>query len=318
MTTPTSDESKLGQNVMLGIGFKVIAVTLFLIMAAMVKSTKNIPIGELVFFRAFFAMLPIIVLLAFRGDLGRGLATQHLLSHVLRGLLGVTAMACMFLALLNLPLPDATAISYATPLMIVVLSALVFKEEVRAFRWTAVMVGFVGVLIIIWPNLSLVGGESLEGRRTFGIIVALAGAVMAAGAQATVRKLVQTESSSTIVMYLSITASTLALFTAPFGWIWPDPLQLTLLIGVGVIGGVGQTFLTEAYRNADMSIIAPFEYSSLILSVLIGYFIFAEPPTLHMLVGGAVTISAGIAIILRERHLGLERAAARKASTPHG
>lgn len=318
MPSDTSPAPALSDNPMLGIGLRIAAVISFLTMTALVKSTQNIPIGELLFFRSFFAIFPLAAILLYRGELIQSLKTRHLPSHFMRAILSISAIALTFLAVLNLPLPDATAISYATPLIIVVLSALIYKEHVRLFRGTAVLLGFVGVMIIIWPNLSFADGSfSTQGGRTLGIIYALSAAIMASFGQVTVRKLVRLDNSSTIVLIFSIIASCMALLTLPFGWVWPNVYQFALLVGVGVLGGAAQIFMTESFRHADMSVVAPFDYSSLILSILIGYFIFAEVPTLYTLVGGLVVTSAGIAIILRERHLGLERAAARKSATPH-
>lgn len=296
------------QNIPRGISFKIVAVLLFLCMSALIKATNDIPIGEIIFFRSAFAIVPIAIMLAWRGQLRSGLQTRHLMSHFIRALIGFTGMICIFLALLNLPLPDATAIFYATPLMIVVLSVILFKERVRAFRWSAVLVGFAGVLIIIWPNLSIASGAfNLEGARSFGILMALAGAVLAAIAQVAIRTLVNTETNAAIVLYFSIIASLLSLSTIPFGWVMPSIPELALLISIGIVGGLGQIFMTDSYRHADMSIIAPFEYSSLIFSILIGYFVFAETPTLSTIIGGLIVTAAGIAIILRERYLGLQR-----------
>jgi drug/metabolite transporter (DMT)-like permease len=131
-----------------------------------------------------------------------------------------------------------------------------------------------------------------------------------------VRKLVLTETTSSIVFYFSVTSTLLSLFTIPFGWVWPTGTQAALLVTCGVLGGIGQIFLTRSYREADASLIAPFDYASMIFSLGIGLFIFGEVPTLTMLSGAALIILAGILIILRERHLGLERAKARRAMTP--
>jgi drug/metabolite transporter (DMT)-like permease len=319
MTSSAPAKAELGQRVLLGISFKVIGVTIFLIMGALIKTANDIPTGQTVFFRSLFAIIPIAILLAMRGELLQGFKTHQPVKHLLRAIIGVGAMSCMFLALRHLSLADATAIQYATPIIIVVLSALIFKEQVRLFRSIAVLVGVVGVSIIIWPNLSFFDNNMDAGdTRSFGVIVALCGAGLAAGAQLTVRGLVRTESSATIVLYFSLAASAITLLSLPFGWILPSPGQFALLITIGFLGGIGQIFATESYRHADMSIVAPFEYSSLILSILIGYFFFAEVPTSNMIIGGLIVIAAGIAIILRERRLGLERAAARKASTPQG
>lgn len=307
------------ENVMLGIGLKVSSVAIFLAMATFLKAANGVPVGEMVFFRSFFAIFPILVFLIARRQLVVGMKTQRPFAHLLRGMVGVTAMSFIFLALTKLPLPEATALNYTTPLLIVVLGALILKETVRLYRWSAVLVGLAGVLVIIWPRLTLFSpGADFGGDLFIGAVAALIGATVAAVASLTVRNLVRTERSATIVLYFSITSSALALITLPFGWVWPNPLDLALLIGAGFAGGIAQILLTESYRNADMSIIAPFEYTSLVLSVIVGYFVFAEVPTLNTLAGGALVVAAGIFIILRERRLGLERAKARKVTTPQG
>lgn len=307
----------LGDNAMLGIALKVISVTVFIFMQSGAKSLNHIFVGELVFFRSLFAVLPILVIMQWRGELKASLKTQRFGGHLIRTAFGTLGMTALFLALYNLPLPEATTLTYAIPLIIVVLSALILKEPVRAFRWTAVGVGAVGVLIVAWPRLSLfTSGAALTSGETFGVICAMVGACLAAGAMLSTRSLVATERSGTIVLYYSSLASILALLTLPFGWVMPSPFELAMLIGIGVLGGIGQILLTESYRHADMSVIAPFEYSSLLFAIVIGYFAFGETPTIYTLIGGLIVIAAGIAIILRERHLGLKRRDEARAVTP--
>ena len=149
-------------------------------------------------------------------------------------------------------------------------------------------------------------------------MLVLGGAVFAALAQVFVRKLVQTEKTAAIVFWFSLTGSGLSLLTLPFGWVIPSPQHLITLIGAGLLGGVGQIFLTSSYREADASLVAPFDYASMIFALGIGYFVFAEVPTTTMLGGAALVIFAGIVIIWRERKLGLERALQRKSMTPQG
>ena len=303
-----SDTPAPRQNVARGITFKVISVLLILAMSALVKTMGDVPIGEILFFRATFAIPPIIAMLILRGQLRQGLKTRNPWGHVLRSLIGVSGMCFMFLALLNLPLPDTTAIYYAMPLVITVLSVIFYKENVRLFRWSAVLIGFAGVLIVIWPNLSFnSGGTNFEGTRQFGIVMALCGVMTGSFAAVLVRKLVKTETSEAIVLYYSVMASILCLATFPFGWVLVSAGQMAILVMIGILGGLGQIFLTDSFRHADMSVIAPFEYSSLIFSSLIGYFFFAEIPTLYTIAGGLIVTAAGVAIIWRERHLGLKR-----------
>jgi drug/metabolite transporter (DMT)-like permease len=131
-----------------------------------------------------------------------------------------------------------------------------------------------------------------------------------------VRTLVQTERTEAIVTYFFISASILSLLTLPLGWVWPTPEQAALLVGAGVFGGLGQLLLTNCYRHADMSVIAPFEYVSLILTIVIGFVLFSDVPTIPMIVGALIIVASGIAVILRERWLGLDRTRSKEANTP--
>jgi drug/metabolite transporter (DMT)-like permease len=224
-------------------------------------------------------------------------------------------MSLTFFALTRLPLPDAIMLNYAQPLLVVVFSALFLGETIRVFRWTAVVVGLFGVVIISWPKLTLVAGEGgMESDQALGVMAVLLGAALSAVAMLLVRRLVQTEKTATIVLWFSLTASFLALLSAPFGWTWLTPAQVTALVLAGILGGLAQILMTESYRHAEASTVAPFEYSSMILSIVVGYFAFGDVPTLYTLVGGVIVVAAGIFIIWRERKLGLERGKARKVA----
>lgn len=305
----------LRQNAMTGIAFKLSSVCVFLGMSSLLKASEGVPSGQLVFFRSFFAIVPIIAYLVWKGELGVGLKTKHPISHLLRGLVGTGGMMTGFFALTQLPLAEAITISYATPLLIVVFSAVFYHEQVRLYRWSAVLIGLVGVIIIIWPRLTVFsGGISDMSGTTLGAVSALVAAGFAATAMVLVRKLVETERSATIVLYFSVTSSVFGLATLPFGWVMPTTEQFALLIGAGIFGGIGQILLTESYRHADMSVVAPFEYASLILSVAIGYLVFRDVPTIEMLIGGAIVVGSGLFIIYREHKLGLERKRASEVS----
>ncbi|MDC9826026.1 DMT family transporter [Devosia sp. ZB163] len=307
----------LRQNAMTGIAFKLSSVCVFLGMSSLLKASEGVPAGQLVFFRSFFAVLPIIVYLIWKGELGVGIKTRHPLSHLMRGLVGTGGMMTGFFALTQLPLAEAITISYATPLLIVVFSAVFYHEQVRLYRWSAVLVGLVGVIVIIWPRLTVFsGGIADMSGATLGAISALVAAGFAATAMVLVRKLVETERSATIVLYFSVTSAALGLATIPFGWVMPTPEQFALLIGAGIFGGIGQILLTESYRHADMSVVAPFEYASLILSIAIGYVIFQDVPSVQMLIGGTIVVGSGLFIIYREHQLGLERKKASEVSPP--
>ncbi|SIS71481.1 DMT family transporter [Paracoccus saliphilus] len=304
-----------------GIILKCCSVTVFTVMAAIVKATSDgglgVPPGQQVFFRSFFAIPVILAWLIWRGELSVGLRTFRPMGHFYRGIIGTAAMGCMFWALALLPFPEAIAIGYAAPLLVVIFAAMFLGENVRLFRLSMVALGLSGVLIVLSPQLGF-GGAEPDLRRSLGAVVALVGAGCAALAQIFVRKLVQEERTSAIVFWFSFTSSVLALLTLPFGWVLPDAQTTALLIASGLLGGLGQIFLTSAYRFGEASLIAPFEYVSMILSIAFGWFLFDEIATPVMLGGASLVIMAGIMIIWRERQLGLERNRQRKAMTPQG
>jgi drug/metabolite transporter (DMT)-like permease len=302
-----------------GILFKLASVLVFIVMSALIKATADhVPPGQAVFFRSLFAIPVILVWLAMQSQLTTGLRAANPLGHVWRGLMGTTAMGMGFAGLGFLPLPEVTALGYASPLMVVIFAAMFLNEEVRLFRIGCVILGLTGVLIVLAPRLSVDPTSGLGRAEALGAIVVLCGALFSALAQVFVRKLVETESTTAIVFYFSVTSTLLSLVTLPFGWVWPTPWEAALLVVAGLLGGVGQILLTSSYRFADASLVAPFDYASMIFALLIGYFVFAEVPSGTMLAGAALVIVAGILIIWRERRLGLERAKGRQASTPQG
>jgi len=302
-----------------GIALKLASVMVFIVMSSLIKATADhVPAGQTVFFRSFFAIPVILVWLGLRRELPRGLKTTNPFGHFWRGLMGTLAMGMGFAGLGYLPLPEVTAIGYAAPILTVVFAAMFLGEEVRLFRISAVAMGVVGVLIVVYPRLTVISDDAAGYLEAFGAMVVLGGAVFAALAQVFVRRLVNTEPTAAIVFYFSLTATALSLVTIPFGWVWPTPGEAAILVGAGLLGGVGQILLTSSYREADASLVAPFDYASMIFALGIGYFVFAEVPTLPMLVGAALIVTAGCLIIWRERQLGLERARQRKAMTPQG
>ena len=309
--------ASLQHNPVLGIMLKMASVLVFIVMSSLVKATSgHVPAGEAVFFRSFFAIPVILGWLAWRRELSLGLRVQNPLGHVWRGVAGTSAMGLGFAGLAFLPLPEVTAIGYASPLLVVVFAAMFLGEEVRAFRLSAVALGLVGVLIVLWPRLGAFEGR--DPTAALGAIVVLMGAVFAALAQVFVRKMVATERTSAIVFWFTMTSTCLSFISLPFGWVVPTPFEALLLVSCGFFGGLGQILLTSSYRFADASIVAPFDYTSMLFALGIGYFVFHEAPTLPMLGGAALIIVAGVLIILREHHLGLRRERQRKAMTPQG
>ena len=302
-----------------GIGFKIASVLVFIVMATLIKATSDhVPPGQAVFFRSLFAIPVIVIWLIWRGEFASGLRTEQPMGHVWRGVVGTMAMGLGFAGLGYLPLPEVTAIGYAAPLLTVVFAAMFLGENVRIFRISAVALGLVGVLIVLSPRLSALSDGEVAIAEGLGAVLVLGGAVFAALAQVFVRKLVLTESTSAIVFWFSMTATLLSLVTLPFGWVVPAPREALMLVAAGLLGGVGQILLTSSYRWADASVVAPFEYVSMLFALVFGYLLFDEVPTLTMLSGAALVVTAGILIIWRERRLGIERARQRKAMTPQG
>ena len=296
-------------NPLHGIALKIASVALFVVMQSLVKAAApHVPPGEAVFFRSLFAIPPVLVWLAWTRQLPSGLKVVSPLSHLWRGTIGTLSMGLSFAALGLLPLPETMALGYTAPLLAVIFAGLFLGENVRFFRRACVMAGMVGVLIILSPRLSGIGTPA----EALGAGCALAGAVFGAGAIVTVRAIVATESTSAIVFWFSVTATVLSLLTLPFGWVRPSGGELAMLLMAGILGGIAQVLLTSSYRHADASVIAPFEYSSMILALALGFFVFGEVPTPTMLAGAALIVGAGIVIIWRESQLGLERARQRQ------
>ena len=291
-----------------GILLKVISVGFFVLMAALIKeSSKMVPAGEAVFFRSFFALPIIFGWLWLSGHMASGLKVVSFFDHFWRGLVGTVAMAFMFLGLGLLPLPEVTAISYSAPILTVVFAAAMLREKVRLIRFAAVFMGFIGVLIILYPRLSVISLEQKFSFEARGALYVLLGATFMALAHIFIRKLTKTETASAIVFYFTISSCFWSALTVPFGWVIPNMFTFGILILAGLLGGFGQIFLTTAYKYSEASMVAPFEYISILFAIVLGYFVFGELPSLTVLVGSLVVISAGILIIWREHRLGVER-----------
>lgn len=291
----------------LGITLKLVSALAFTLMSAGIKSiSTRYPTGEIVFIRSFFAMIPLLIWLAWRSELPAALKTSNLRGHLKRGIMGSTGMFCGFAALQFLPLSEAVAIGYAAPLAVVVLAALVLKERVRIYRWSAVTIGFVGVLIMLSPHLGA-GAHPVGGNAALGAMLGLAGAFCSAFASVEVRLLTATERTGAIVFYFMLLTSLLGLSTILLGWNMPNLQDAAMMVLIGILGGLGQILIVQAYRYGDASLIAPFEYSTMLWAVAIGWFWFGEWPTLAILIGATIVIASGIYVILREHQLGLAR-----------
>lgn len=298
----------------LGVLLKICAIFLFTSMSAIIKATADeVPPGEAVFFRSFFAIPVILIWLAQRGQLRVGLVAKNPMGHVWRGVFGTTAMGLTFAGLGLLPLPEVTAIGFATPIFTVLLAAVMLGERIRIFRLSAVAIGLIGVMIILWPRF---GGAQMDQMATIGAMMILGATLLRSLVQIHLRQLVQNEHTAAIVFYFSVTASVLALLTAPFGWVVPSAGTLGLLIAAGLIGGVAQILITSSYRFGAVSMLAPYDYTSMLFAIILGYFLFDELPTAVMLAGSGLVICAGVLVIWRERQLGVERSKVRAVSEP--
>jgi drug/metabolite transporter (DMT)-like permease len=305
-------------NVPYAIGIKLASVLLLSLMSALIRAAgTTFPVGEIVFFRSAFAILPVVIIYAARGHLLAAISTARPFGHLGRGVMGIMSMFLNFAALARLPLMDATAISFAAPLITVVLAALLLSEHVRAYRWTAVSLGFVGVLVMLWPYLDI-GGLFYAGEaRAVGAICAMIACFTNAGTVIQTRRLTDSETTSAIVFYFSLICALAGLVTLPFGWVMPNWIELAGLVMIGVLGGLSHLMLTESYRYAPASVVAPFDYTAMIWAFLFGFALFGELPSVFVFVGAAIVVASGLFIIWRERRLGVERIRA-PASLPVG
>jgi drug/metabolite transporter (DMT)-like permease len=218
-------------------------------------------------------------------------------------------MFCNFGALARLPLIEANAISFTSPLIGVALAALVLKERVRVYRWSAVTIGFLGVLVVLAPHLS---GKELtivlaSATSVAGVLYALAGSVCNAGTMIQTRRLAESETTSSIVFYFSLICALAGLATWPFGWVKPTNVELAALLGTGLLGGTGHILMTESYRYASASVVAPFDYTSMIWALVLGYVMFGETPTVMIVLGSLIIATAGLFVIWREHQLASAR-----------
>jgi drug/metabolite transporter (DMT)-like permease len=306
-------------NLRLAISIKLLSVLLFAMMSALVRFVgESVPLGQLVFFRSAFAIVPVVAIYAWRGELAGAVRTGRPLGHVTRGLISVASMYLNFAALARLPLIDATAIGFAAPLITVGLAALVLKERVRFYRWSAVAVGFIGVVVMLWPYVhvgALVSAGSTA--STVGAACAVTACFTNAGSVIQTRRLTDSETTSSIVFYFSLICMFAGLASLPFAWRSPNAVELIALISIGVIGGLSHILLTESYRHAPASLVAPFDYVALLWAFLFGYMLFGEIPDFYVYAGAPIVVASGLFVIWRERELRRERLAQeRRRTTP--
>ncbi len=284
-----------------GVLLKLASVVLLSSMAACVKYLgRDIPVGETIFLRGLIAVLALALIA--RQTLGlQVLKTDNWPRHALRSLSGTLSMFCLFTALTMIPLADVTTIAFTSPMFVTLLAMVFLGERIHVFRWAALAIGVAGVLIMVSPHLSFNNGNPM------GVGVALAAAVFSALAMIFLRSMSGAEHPLTITFYLMLASMICALLTLPWGWVMPNREQALVLFLMGVFGVAGQLLMTYSYRYAEASTIAPLDYSAMIMSVALGYWLFDERPTWSIWWGAPLVVTSGLIIFWREYRLHLQR-----------
>lgn len=274
------------------------ATALFTMMGAVVKLVgSRIPFFEIMFFRSMLA-LPVVFLIVARMGGGVNLVTQRFPQHVLRAMTGTAAMSCSFFALTVLPLAEQTALTFTTPLFVALLAIPLLGEKVGIHRFSAVGLGFVGILVIALGKGAFMGPT--DPWIIFGMAVAVLHGVFSAATTLLVRSLSATESSTTIVLWQSLLMIAFTALTLPFVWVTPTGYELLLLVVIGVVGGVAQVMLTEAYASAQVSSLGAYSYTGILWAVLLGWIFFGEQPGIATFIGSGLIVLAALYIMRRE------------------
>ncbi|MEO9275982.1 DMT family transporter [Marinomonas sp. 5E14-1] len=291
-TTNILDRSTLGINLRILSG--LLAAGMFICIKA---ASDEVPLGEVVFFRSFFAILPLIIFLWLRKEFPSGLATKRPLDHLLRASLGTLAMFCAFAALARLNVAEAILIAQLSPLLTAIAAILLLSERLTIFRIGGIALGFSGVVTLVWPEL---GGDGENENRLFGVIFGLVSAVLSSLALIMVRRLNQTESPGAIALYFVLASMVGGLLTLPWGWVMPEGMTLLYLISAGVFGGFAHIAMTLSFRYAEASRLAPFEYLALFWPLLADLFIFHLSISATFLISAPLVL-AGAALASAER-----------------
>lgn len=288
------------QDRLLGIGLRIGATTCFAFMAAMIKLgyAAGVSTPELAFYRFAFGLPPLLLWIGWNRNFGAW-RTQRPMAHAVRAAIGLTTMILAFSALAYLPLAEATTIGFAAPLFAVALSAMVLKEKVGRHRWSAVVLGFLGVLLVMRP-----GGTEVP---AIGLALAIAAAFGVALVTITIRQIGRTESTQTTVLWFSLLSMATLGTLLPFYARMHQPWTWAILLALGLFGGAGQLFLTSSLRYAPVSAVVPFDYTQLIWAVLLGWFVFADQPPATTWAGAAVIIASGLYTVYREHKLGRDK-----------
>lgn len=289
------------QNRLLGIGLRVAAATCFAFMAMLVKlgHEAGVETVELAFYRFAFGLPPLLLWIAASRNFSVW-RTERPLAHIWRAAAGLTTLLLSFSALALLPLAETTTIGFAAPLFSVALSALLLGESVGRYRWTAVVVGFVGVLVVMRP----------EGRDLppLGLLLAGLSAFGAGIVTITIRQVGRTEGTQTTVLWFSLLSMAATGLLMPVFGKWHDGGTWLLLAALGAVGGFSQICLTASLRFAPVPAVVPFDYTQLLWAVLLGWLVFGDAPASTTWLGASIIVASGLYTLYREHRLGREAA----------
>jgi len=271
----------------------LMSVCAFSIMDIIVKWSEAYPLGQVLFFRGFFGVILYFIIMP-RDRIKNFYLTKRPGLHFLRCISGLIALVAIFIALRNLPLATVVSISFAAPIFTTIFSIFLLSEKVGMFRWIAVLVGFIGIIIITEPGFS-----SFNIYFIYPIIFCLGLSYVAIA----IRQLSTTEPVWLISLYFSIAITLVSLVTLPYGWVMPNFGDLLLLMLIGVFGGVANLWLGQSYKLAEVSLVSPLKYLALVFAIAFGYFIWDEIPSFKTLLGASLVIISSIIIFRREIYL---------------
>ena len=277
----------------IGVLYGVASVACFAMMDASVKWLDQFPVGEVLFARFFFGLIPILMLVP-KNEIKTFYKTTRPKLHAFRAVSGTLAIIALFIALREIPLADVVSLTFGGPRFVTLGSIFFLSEKVGIRRWSAVLIGFIGMLLIIKPAY-----EDLNIYYLFPIIFCIFFACVALS----IRSLSSTEPNYRIALYFSLLSMLVGLFTLPFGWKMPNLFELFLLIFTGIIGSYANILLTISLRISEASLVTPTKYLNLVFAIFLGYFIWGEVPKILTLIGAGLIIISSIIIFIRETQL---------------
>ena len=267
-----------------------ISVCAFSLMDVIVKWSDDYPVGQVLFFRGFCGIIPILFLIP-KDRFLDFYKTERPLLHIKRCLAGLIAIVSIFVALRNLPLATVVSISFASPIFTTIFSIFLLNEKVGFYRWLAVFVGFIGIIIISEPGFS-----SLNIYYIYPIIFCLGLSYVAIA----IRKLSSTEPVWLISFFFSFSILIFSFFSLYQKWIMPSLIDLILLSSIGILGGIANLWLSQSYKFSEVSLVSPLKYLALVFAIVFGYFIWDEIPTIKTLMGALLVILSSFIIFRRE------------------